>query len=69
MLAVIVGLIFVALGLWGIAAWWPYFVIVLKGSVPPMIIVGGLLAIIAGITSLRDSLETKTVVKKDIEDK
>ena len=58
MMAVIVGLIFALLGLWGIIHWWGSFVEVLKGSVPVMFLCGGLLAIIAGITAIRDKIST-----------
>jgi len=59
MVALIIGLIVVVLGVIGIVTWFPDFVLVLKGSVPAMLICGGLLAIIAGITSIKDSIEAK----------
>jgi len=68
MLAVIVGLIFVILGIWGVIAWWPLFLIVIKGFIPVMIACGGLLSVIAGATSIRDIMEgrtTKEIGKKE----
>lgn len=59
MLAVIFGLIFMVLGIWGLAAWWGDFVTIIRGLVPPLIICGGLLAVIAGVTSMRDAAESK----------
>ncbi len=59
MLAVITGLVFIVLGLWGILGWWSDFLSFLRGSVPFMLFVGGLLAVVAGVTSIRDSLESK----------
>jgi F0F1-type ATP synthase assembly protein I len=59
MLAVITGLAFIVLGLWGILGWWAEFVKFLQGSVPFMLFVGGLLAVVAGVTSIRDSLESR----------
>jgi hypothetical protein len=59
MLAVITGLAFVVLGLWGILGWWSDFAMFLRGSVPFMLFVGGLLAVIAGVTSIKDSLDAK----------
>lgn len=58
-MAVITGLAFVVLGLWGMIGWWSDFVTFLRGSVPFMLCIGGLLAVIAGVTSIKDSLEAK----------
>lgn len=59
MVALIIGLIVVVLGVFGIVTWFGDFILVLKGSVPAMLICGGLLAIVAGITSIKDSIEAK----------
>ena len=59
MLAVIVGICFIVVGLWGILGWWSSFVIVFKGLVPVMFACGGLLAVIAGATSIRDEMELR----------
>lgn len=55
MLAIVVGLLFVSAGFWGIIKWWPFFFSVIKGLGPFMILVGGLLAVVAGFTGIRDS--------------
>lgn len=60
MLAVILGLIFMALGLWGLIAWWGSFILVLKGLVPVLILFGGFIAVVAGVTSIRDSMESRS---------
>lgn len=65
MLAVITGLAFLVLGLWGIIGWWPSFVVFLKGCVPVMIFVGGFLAIVAGVTSIKDSFDMKNESQPD----
>lgn len=61
--ALIGGIIAVAVGIW---LWviWPGQVIVIQGSVPIMLIGAGLLAIIAGITSIKDSIEAKKLEKE-----
>jgi hypothetical protein len=69
MLAVIIGLVFMLLGLWGVIAWWGAFIVVLKGLVPAMIVCGGFLAVIAGVTSIRDSMESRAAVKESEEKK
>ncbi len=57
--ALIGGIIAVVIGVIGIVRWPTDLLVVLKGSVPLMIALGGLLAIIAGITSIKDSIEAK----------
>jgi hypothetical protein len=39
--------------------WWMPFKIVVKGLIPPALIFGGLIALIAGISSIRDAARTK----------
>lgn len=43
---------------------WPGQVLVIQGSVPIMLILGGILAIIAGVTSIKDSIEAKKLEKE-----
>jgi len=69
MLAIIVGLVFMVLGLLGLLAWWPDFVAVFKGFVPVMIMIGGLIAVVAGATSVMDSMESKNDDSSQPEDK
>lgn len=61
--ALIGGIIVTAIGIW---LWilWPGQVIVIQGSLPIMLILGGLLAIIAGITSIKDTIEAKKLEKE-----
>jgi ABC-type nickel/cobalt efflux system permease component RcnA len=61
--ALIGGIIAVAIGVW---LWiiWPGQAIVLQGSIPIMLIAAGLLAIIAGITSIKDTIEAKKLEKE-----
>lgn len=61
--ALIGGIIATAIGiyLWVI---WPGQAIVLQGSIPIMLICGGILAIIAGITSIKDTIEAKKLEKE-----
>ena len=69
MLAIVFGLIFMILGLWGLASWWTDFMMVLKGLIPVLFVFGGLLAVIAGVTSIRDSIEAKNAAAKEAEQK
>jgi len=58
-LAILGGLIAMAGGGYLLYLWWVPFKIVLKGVVPIVLIFGGLIALIAGISSMRDAARTK----------
>jgi uncharacterized membrane protein HdeD (DUF308 family) len=53
MMHVILGLFFVALGIWGIFDEWYYVLDCLKGGGSLFMLVGGLLAIVAGVLGRR----------------
>ncbi|MFQ3675756.1 MAG: hypothetical protein SNJ64_04360 [Endomicrobiia bacterium] len=57
--ALIAGIITMLIGIIGLVRWGGLVIDFLKGSVPLMLVLGGLLAIIAGITSIKDSIEAK----------
>jgi F0F1-type ATP synthase assembly protein I len=57
--ALVAGIITLLIGIVGIVRWSGLVIDFLKGSVPLMLLFGGLLAIIAGITSIKDSIEAK----------
>lgn len=52
MIAVLVGLVFVVAGAWGIAHWFPDFVVVVRGLGPVSVLLGGLVAVVTGLSSL-----------------
>lgn len=62
--SVIVGAIVALLGLIGLVKWWGSFLIMLKGSIPAMLIFGGAIAVIAGLSEIRDELATKKPEEK-----
>jgi Na+/H+-dicarboxylate symporter len=74
-LAVLFGLIAMAAGLFlVIAVWWPEFIHLVFGFIPPILFFGGLIALIAGISSIKDAqrtrkLEEETAEKKEEEKK
>ena len=49
------GVIAAILGVIGIVAWFPQFLVVLAGTIPVMLLLGGALAIYLGIDELKDS--------------
>jgi len=72
-LAVLVGLIAMAAGLILVVfVWWKEFYQLVFGFIPPVLFLGGLIALIAGISSIKDAqrtrkLEEETSGKQDEE--
>ena len=59
-LAILFGLIAVAGGAWlAVAVWWQEFYELVFGFIPPILFFGGLIALIAGISSMKDAKRTK----------
>lgn len=58
-LGVVIGAIIVLLGFRGLACWWGDFLTVLRGSFPAMFILAGAIAVIAGLSEIRDQLSSK----------
>ena len=58
-ITVLGGLISILIGIWGIKAWWWSFAELLKGSIPPILVLGGLAAFFAGISEIKDSTQAK----------
>jgi len=55
------GLAALVIGIVGIVAWGDYFIIVLKGSVPVMLILGGALAAYLGFEEIKDKGSSDTI--------
>lgn len=68
-ITVLGGLVSIILGAWGLMTWWYSFVILLKGSVPPILILGGLAALFAGISEVKDCAQAKKEEAKNKEEK
>ena len=49
------GVIAAILGVIGIVAWFPQFLVVLAGTIPAMLLLGGALAIYLGVDELKDT--------------
>jgi len=58
-ITVLGGIISIIIGIWGIAAWWWSFVDLLKGSVPAILVLGGLAAFFAGVSEVKDAMQAK----------
>jgi thiol:disulfide interchange protein len=64
MLAIVLGCLFIVFGLWGMVRWLPDVMVIVRGMTPAMFCCGGLLAVVAGIASIRDDMEARAL-KKD----
>lgn len=58
-LSIIIGALVAAAGIILIVRWWYELLFVLRGTVPAILIFGGVIALIAGITELKDTLKSK----------
>lgn len=56
MLLLIGGIVSGILGVIGFSLWWDAFILMLKGSVPIMLILGGILAIYVGLDAMQDRI-------------
>ncbi len=50
------GVVSVIIGLLGLIFWWSDFVIILKGGIPIIIVLGGILAVYIGLDEIQDKL-------------
>ena len=63
-ITVLGGIISIIIGIWGISAWWWDFKVLLRGAVPPILVLGGLAALFAGISEIKDAAQAKKEEKK-----
>ncbi len=67
--AVIGGLIAMAGGVLLVAfVWWREFYELIFGCVPPLLFFGGLISLVAGISSIRDAMRTKKLEEETKEE-
>ncbi|MEA3506762.1 MAG: hypothetical protein U9R36_04650 [Elusimicrobiota bacterium] len=66
MLSVLFGLIGIVVGVLWLVSWeaWDHFLVVLQGSIPPFLILVGLVALAAGISSIKDKAAAKKEEEK-----
>ncbi len=64
MLATTVGIAFVLLGSWGMIHWGQELIFVLKGLLPISLVLGGVVAAIVGIASLKPSAELQKLAEE-----
>jgi small neutral amino acid transporter SnatA (MarC family) len=50
------GIVSVILGVIGFSFWWNAFIIILKGGIPILLILGGILAVYVGLDAMQDKV-------------
>ncbi|HPM42785.1 MAG TPA: hypothetical protein PLV52_03045 [Candidatus Omnitrophota bacterium] len=63
--SVIIGAIVAVLGLLGFIRWWGNFMVVVKGTLPAMLIFGGAIAAVAGLSELKDEQKAKKETQEE----
>ena len=63
-MSVAVGAVVVALGAIGLLMWWGPFTMILRGCVPALLIFSGAIAVIAGLSEIKDETAAKKEEKK-----
>ena len=63
-ISVIGGLVAILLGLIGLIRWWELFVRLLLATLPAILILGGLVALAAGVSEIKDAVKAKEEVKE-----
>ena len=67
--ALIGGIVAVLLGIWGLCAWWVLFLKGLQAAVPVLLLLGGVIAIAAGVSDIKDRMEEKKEKEKQEQEK
>jgi putative Mn2+ efflux pump MntP len=58
-LAIIGGIVAMVIGVLLLIKWWVFFKALVLGAIPPVLIFGGLIALVAGVSSIKDAARTK----------
>jgi len=58
-LSLLIGAVVSVVGLILLIAWWYQFVMILQGLIPVVLILGGVVAVVAGFSELKDILKSK----------
>ena len=58
-LSLLIGAVVAIIGLILLIAWWYEFLFILRGCIPVMLILGGVVAVVAGFSELKDVLKSK----------
>lgn len=61
---IVIGAIVVLLGVAGLIRWSHAFIMIVKGTLPALLILGGAIAVVAGLSELKDETAAKKEEKK-----
>lgn len=64
-LSIVLGALAALVGLILLISWWGWFLRGLMAVVPAMLIFGGIIALIAGVSEMKDAIQSKKEEKKD----
>lgn len=59
------GIVSVVLGIIGFTLWWSDFIVLLKGGVPIMLILGGILAVYVGVDAMQDRMREERKLQEE----
>lgn len=63
--AFIGGVIAIVIGILGLAKWWGLFIKALFAVIPFLLLVGGVIAVAAGVSDMKDKAEEKKETKEE----
>ena len=66
-LGVVIGVVLVVLGLWGIVTWWSLFVRALMAAVPALMIIVGAVLVVFFVSEIRSSMREKAEMETPAE--
>ncbi len=66
-LGIIIGLVLVGLGIWGIVTWWTLFLRGLMAAVPALFILVGVVLVVFFFSEIRSSMREKAEMKATAE--
>ena len=58
-LSLLIGAVVAIIGLILLIAWWYEFLFILRGCIPVLLLLGGAVAVVAGLSELKDVLKGK----------
>jgi len=64
-ISVIGGLVAILLGVVFLIKWWDLFLKALEATVPSILILGGLIALAAGVSEIKDAMKSKQEAKPE----
>lgn len=64
MISTMIGIVLFIVGLMGLIRWWDFFIQVFLGMIPISLLIVGVIAVIAGVTSIMDNAAARRDASK-----